>query len=681
MMHDVEEKLRDLSGVLGRQAQALKMMYLFETDPEARRVIESQINLLHDKHFTYESIRFLPPPASVAVGDYPLGEVVFNSKALYSFGLREGELSQHVLIAGRSGSGKSNTMLLLAHDFIERSKPFLLFSFKREYRDLLGPNPDLLLFTAGRDPAPFAFNPLKVPHGTDRDTWVNLLAEAIATTYFLGEGAISLIRKGLVEVYEEHAQPRMIHLKEWLDKIHHSQRRELDWLASTKRSIEAMCFGPLGRVLNSDSPIALASLLEKQAVLELDNFNDDDRTFVIQCVLRWMYRYALENFPRNDCKYVLMVDEAHHVFLKRHSDVQGKETYSDAMLRMVRECSVSVVLADQHPSLISLPALGNTFTTIALNLKTQADVNAIGNAMLLTLEQKDWLGKLPVGEAIVKLQDRFVEPFQIRIPRVELERGLVTDSSIAEKMGAYFGTLSRVSMAETAETGRVAQVPLPDEQAAPATAERTESVAGELSELERAFLVSVLEHPFMGTSARYSTLQVSTRHGHATKDSLIGRGFITPVDIHIHQNKMLLFDLTLDGKDWLRSHGYTVREDKHEGGVEHRFTVWQVKKSFREDGFTVQEEKRMQSGHFVDLVASKDELVVAVEIETGKSDVLKNVTACLDEYSVVQVVATSEEALQICRRVLASLAVPESKHLEITYLLPHIQTHQPVAAL
>ena len=137
---------------------------------------------------------------------------------------------------------------------------------------------------------------------------------------------MSLLRKGLTQVYERCKTPKMSDLKAWLDTLGQGQRRESDWLASTRRAVDAMCFGALGSVLNSASPIDLEKFLDKQVILELDNFNDDDRTFIIQCVMRWVYRYALENFPRNDCKYILMVDEAHHVFLKRAADLQGKET-------------------------------------------------------------------------------------------------------------------------------------------------------------------------------------------------------------------------------------------------------------------------------------------------------------------------------------------------------------------
>ena len=257
MSQEIEDKLKELRGVLGIKADKLRLMYLFETNPESKRVLESQIQLLHATRFKDEEIKLLPPPAHTSSGDYPLGMVQFNEKNVCLFGLRENELPQHVLIAGRSGSGKSNTMLVLAKQFVEKKKPFLIFSFKREYRSLLGcadSGANILAFTAGRNVVDFRFNPLTIPKGTDRDTWINIIAEAISSVYFLGEGSISVIRRGLSYVYANHPNPKIKHLKQWLEELNHKQRRELDWLSSTKRAVDAMCFGSIDSVLNSNSP-------------------------------------------------------------------------------------------------------------------------------------------------------------------------------------------------------------------------------------------------------------------------------------------------------------------------------------------------------------------------------------------------------------------------------------------
>jgi len=48
--------------------------------------------------------------------------------------------------------------------------------------------------------------------------------------------------------------------------------------------------------------------------------------------------------------------------------------------------------------------------------------------------EKDLLGQLRVGQAIIKLQGRIARPFQIEVPEFVIEKGRVTDAYIAECM-------------------------------------------------------------------------------------------------------------------------------------------------------------------------------------------------------------------------------------------------------
>jgi len=45
------------------------------------------------------------------------------------------------------------------------------------------------------------------------------------------------------------------------------------------------------------------------------------------------------------------------------------------LLRQCREIGIAIIVVDQHPALISSGCLGNTYTTICLNLKDPSDIN------------------------------------------------------------------------------------------------------------------------------------------------------------------------------------------------------------------------------------------------------------------------------------------------------------------
>jgi hypothetical protein len=60
-------------------------------------------------------------------------------------------------------------------------------------------------------------------------------------------------------------------------------------------------------------------------------------------------------------------------------------------------------------------------------------VNAMGQCMLFDKE-RDILGSLDVGEAVVKLQVRIARPFQVTTPEFIIEKGKITDTRTKEHM-------------------------------------------------------------------------------------------------------------------------------------------------------------------------------------------------------------------------------------------------------
>jgi len=118
--------------------------------------------------FEEKEVLLEPPSKQDSYGEYPLGIVYYGKEKFHWFGLREREWIQHIGIFGRSGSGKTNVAFLIVLNLLKHSKPFLVFDWKRNYRDLLSLDygEDILVFTVGRSISPFYFNPLILPSGS-----------------------------------------------------------------------------------------------------------------------------------------------------------------------------------------------------------------------------------------------------------------------------------------------------------------------------------------------------------------------------------------------------------------------------------------------------------------------------------------------------------------------------------
>ncbi|MBA7701314.1 hypothetical protein ES703_110049 [subsurface metagenome] len=467
---EVDEICRKLKPVLGEQIDRLWSLYQAEK-PQGRKWIHVTLLKLMERHLnqTYEVKKLLlpPPPEKMCSCDYKLGRVCYGENDALPFGLRENEWIQHLGIFGRSGSGKTNVGFLIVLTLMKKQKPFLIFDWKRNYRDLLTHCPDIFVFTAGRDICPFYFNPLIPPEGTSPHTWLKKLIEIIAHVYFLGEGVKYLLQEALDRAYKEFGlydgkpdtYPTMADVLIWLENLK-TKGRQAEWMSSTLRAISVLCFGEFGKIINVRSPFPMQELLKKNVILELDALTNSDKTFLIEALLLWLHHYRLVEGKREEFKHALIIEEAHHVLLRRKLEAMGEQTITDIILREIRELGESVILIDQHPSLISKPALGNTYTTIAMNLKHRDDVRAAANAMLLGRGEQDYLGELEVGSGIVKLQGRWFRPFLVKFPLVHVSKGSITDQELGSRMEQLLRSNQSEILKSVLSTVKAKQVPI-----------------------------------------------------------------------------------------------------------------------------------------------------------------------------------------------------------------------------
>lgn len=196
-----EEICRKLKPIQGAKIDRLWRAYLAE-DMAGKREIEQVLQIMYANTFSLSfdeegKSSLLPPPKERVQGEYPIGQVTYIDKNLYPFGLREDDWIKHVLIVGASGSGKTNLCFQILKDFLHKGKPFLVLDWKRNYRDIVKEDygKNVKIFTIGRDPAPFKFNPLIPPPGTSAKTWLKKLIEIIAHATFVGEGVMYLYTK------------------------------------------------------------------------------------------------------------------------------------------------------------------------------------------------------------------------------------------------------------------------------------------------------------------------------------------------------------------------------------------------------------------------------------------------------------------------------------------------------
>lgn len=688
MKDNVKDLCRKLKPVLGRKIDRLWAAYLAESDMEGRADIENTLELLAARHlnsnFEFDRSPFPPPPKTFAsAGDIELGAISYGDKKLYPFYFKSDRLKEHILVAGRSGSGKTNLVFMLADGMMRKKINVLALDWKRGYRDLKSLYPRLKVYTVGRDISPLRFNPLIPPSGCEPHIWIKLIVEVIASAYLGGEGVISLLVAGLDHLYrqagvfdKQHSSwPTIQDLLIWLRTTKLKGRAAM-WQASAERILLAMTYGEFGAVMNTNDNSHIAGLLEHNIVLEMDGLSSaSDKTMFSEALTLYLYRFRLAQGPREKLTNMIILEEAHNLLLKKSGD--ARESVLETSIRMIRQYGLGYVFVDQSASLLSKVAFANSYATIALSQKLKSDITAIASAMNLTDEQKQAISTLPVGTAVVRLADEHPESFLVNIRKYPILQGCISDNVIRVKLDTNYTDTGPNSPIEAAWNA-VSAISAEDKKErqnrnnqenvyedthppSPQGAEDTKNSAidskppcNKLTREEIRFLSDLATRPLSTTVSRYQRLNLSRRKGNAVRQAMAAAGIIEAVTIATRSGQVVLYQLTEIGRMLCESHHIAAGPRSRES-LEHRYWVKQAVAHFEKQGYEIKCEHPVKGNGAVDILATKPGRQIAVEIETGKSDIRTNIEKIKDAgFDKVILVAANPSAMNRCKKIIDS---------------------------
>ena len=177
-----------------------------------------------------------------------------------------------------------------------------------------------------------------------------------------------------------------------------------------------------------------------------------------------------------------------------------------------------------------------------------------------------------------------------------------------------------------------------------------------LSPLARILLENIAQKPFVGLVKRFKQLGLKLSHGYQVIEELTGNSMIMPMTIDGNR----LYDLTANGKKILGKKASL----KGRGGLEHRYYIEKIKAHYlAHEGFTFLEKDD------IDIVVETIENKLAVQVETGKSDIQANLTK-LGRYPAdfKYMVATNPETEIRTKEMLKDLLVPDKKNIHILFV-------------
>jgi hypothetical protein len=368
------------------------------------------------------------PPDNIDLGRFHVGGRATLSKNAFT---------KHALITGFTGSGKSNTCLYLLDQFWRKFQiPFLVIeSAKKEYRGLRKVDifkNQLRIYTLGDETvSPLRFNPFQLMPGVRVEAHIAKLQTCF-------EGALphvgplpSVIAEGLEVIYQQkgwqltdkgrntEAEPRQFPTMQDFYLAVEKVLKERGYQGEVKSNLEAAIKGRIKPLLMGSKglmfsrPISQPSaeeLFGHPVILELNDLNEQDKSLLVMFFLTMLREYRELN-PSKELTHITLVEEAHNVLENvaskgseegGTSDVKAKAVQSFCnMLAEVRAYGEGLIIADQSPEKLARDAMRNTNVQIAHQLRDTHDREAIANAMIMSEEQRDFLGKCETGRAAI----------------------------------------------------------------------------------------------------------------------------------------------------------------------------------------------------------------------------------------------------------------------------------------
>jgi Holliday junction resolvase-like predicted endonuclease len=166
------------------------------------------------------------------------------------------------------------------------------------------------------------------------------------------------------------------------------------------------------------------------------------------------------------------------------------------------------------------------------------------------------------------------------------------------------------------------------------------------------FLADIAARPVSTTVSRYQRLNLSRRRGNAIRQHLAAAGIIEAVPIATRSGQVVLYQLTDSGRSVCLSQGLDPGPRPRQS-LEHAFWVRRAVKHYESQGYEVVCEHPVKGNGAVDLVAKKGARQIAVEVETGKSDIQANLDKVTSsDFDKIVFIATSPAAVTACQKVI-----------------------------
>lgn len=363
-----------------------------------------------------------------------LGEVIDRGRRQRTnrVSLNKADFNKHIFVTGVTGAGKTTTCLNL---LIESALPFLVIEpAKTEYRALHQHMPGQVDYYRpnGDDHRCLRLNPFALVHPKQKiKSHASFLRNVFAAVFPMEASMPYLVEQAILRAYEEkgwdlsdnscllgddpfepalRAWPTMSDMIRQLDTLIPEQGMgkefEEKYRGSLVSRLTSLTHGVLGDILDVPQSLDFDALLTRNVVVELEEIKDGEGKALMMALLLGSISEAIRyRHGKNSAfRHLTLVEEAHRLLSRPEPGDKARAMAVDAfsdLLAEVRKYGEGLIIADQIPAKLVPDVIKNTHTKIVHRLFAEDDRRAMGEAMMMDDDQRDYLPNLATGEAVI----------------------------------------------------------------------------------------------------------------------------------------------------------------------------------------------------------------------------------------------------------------------------------------
>ena len=170
--------------------------------------------------------------------------------------------------------------------------------------------------------------------------------------------------------------------------------------------LTSLTHGILGDVLDVPQSLDFTALLDRHVVIELEEVKDGEGKALMMALVLGAVSEAIRHrhSQNREFRHLTLVEEAHRLLSRPEPGDKARAMAVDAfadLLAEVRKYGEGLIIADQIPAKLIPDVIKNTHTKIVHRLFAEDDRRAMGEAMMMDDDQRDFLPNLRTGEAVV----------------------------------------------------------------------------------------------------------------------------------------------------------------------------------------------------------------------------------------------------------------------------------------